>query len=251
MEITFSDELEYEAELKKKDSNTGLAILAVEKNTMKRTTLQAAEPIKLGTSAGSNLIGNPVIALGQPAGVAGSVCYGFVTSAGSTVDLPDSRYKWITTDIYGSSSATGILVNLSGQVIGIIDSSHNSSDTRNLVSAIGITDLRKLIERMSNDKDIPYLGIHGADVTLQVHEELDVPYGTYIMEIDMDSPAMAAGIQSGDVITGIGDTKVTSYQELINGMMDMEPEETMTLTLLRQGPEGYTEMELPVTLGTR
>lgn len=251
LEITFSDELEYEAELKKKDSNTGLAVLAVEKNTMKRTTLQAAEPIKLGTSAGSNLIGNPVIALGQPAGVAGSVCYGFVTSAGSTVDLPDSRYKWITTDIYGSSSATGILVNLRGQVIGIIDSSHNSSDTRNLVSAIGITDLRKLIERMSNDKDIPYLGIHGADVTLQVHEELDVPYGAYIMEIDMDSPAMAAGIQSGDVVTGIGDTKVTSYQELINGMMDMEPEETMTLTLLRQGPEGYTEMELSVTLGTR
>ena len=251
LEITFCDEMEYEATLKKKDSNTGLAVLAVEKSNMKRTTLQAAESVKLGTSAGSNFTGNPVIALGQPTGVAGSVCYGFITSAASTSDLPDSRYKWLTTDIYGSSSASGILVNLSGQVVGIIDASYNSSDTKNLVSAIGITDLRKLIEKMSNDKDIPYLGIHGADVTLQVHEELDVPYGAYIMEIDMDSPAMAAGIQSGDVITGIDDTKINSYQELITGIMDREPEDTLTLTLLRQGAEGYTEMEFSVTLGTR
>ena len=218
LEITFCDEMEYEATLKKKDSNTGLAVLAVEKSNMKRTTLQAAESVKLGTSAGSNFTGNPVIAPGQPTGVAGSVCYGFITSAASTSDLPDS---------------------------------HNSSDTKNLVSAIGITDLRKLIEKMSNDKDIPYLGIHGADVTLQVHEELDVPYGAYIMEIDMDSPAMAAGIQSGDVITGIDDTKINSYQELITGIMDREPEDTLTLTLLRQGAEGYTEMEFSVTLGTR
>ena len=247
----FCDEMDSESTRKKKDSNTGLAVLAVEKSNMKRTTLQAAEPVKLGTSAGSNFTGNPVIALGQPTGVAGSVCYGFITSAASTSDLPDSRYKWLTTDIYGSSSASGILVNLSGQVVGIIDASHNSSDTKNLVSAIGITDLRKLIEKMSNDKDIPYLGIHGADVTLQVHEELDVPYGAYIMEIDMDSPAMAAGIQSGDVITGIDDTKINSYQELITGIMDREPEDTLTLTLLRQGAEGYTEMEFSVTLGTR
>ncbi|MGN1181223.1 MAG: S1C family serine protease [Suilimivivens sp.] len=251
LKIRFYGSKEYEAALKKRDLNTGLAILSVLKTDMERTTLEAVKTANLGSSAGSNLAGNPVIAIGQPMGVTDSLCYGFITSAGSTIDLPDSKYKWITTDIYGSVNATGVLVNLKGQIIGIIDTTHNNSDTKNLIGALGITDLKKVIERMSNDKDIPYLGIHGADVSLEIHEELEVPYGAYIMEIDMDSPAMTAGIQSGDVITGVGETKISTYQELISCIIDSEPEQTIPVTLLRQGPDGYTEMELEVVLAMR
>lgn len=251
LKITFNDNLEYEAALKKKDSNTGLAVLSVLKTTMEKSTLDAVKPVDLGTSAVSNFAGTPIIALGRPLGTVNSVCYGFVTSAGSIINLPDSRYKWITTDIYGSTGATGILVNLKGQVVGIIDTYNNSSDTKNLIGAFGITELKKVIERLSNDKDIPYMGIHGADVTMEAHEDLEVPYGAYIMEIDMDSPAMAAGIQSGDVIIGVGDTLINTYQELINCIITSEPEQTITVDLLRQGPEGYTEMELDVVLSRK
>ncbi|MGN0377566.1 MAG: S1C family serine protease [Suilimivivens sp.] len=251
LKIRFYGSKEYEAALKKRDLNTGLAILSVLKTDMEKTTLEAVKTANLGSSAGSNLAGNPVIAIGQPMGVTDSLCYGFITSAGSTIDLPDSKYKWITTDIYGSTNATGVLVNLKGQIIGIIDTVHNNSDTKNLIGALGITDLKKVIERMSNDKDIPYLGIHGADVLLEIHEELEVPYGAYIMEIDMDSPAMAAGIQSGDVITGMGEAKISTYQELISCIIESEPEQIIPVTLLRQGPDGYTEMELDVVLAMR
>lgn len=251
LKITFNDNLEYEASLKKKDSNTGLAVLSVLKTSMESGTLDAVKPVDLGTSAVSSLAGTPIIALGRPLGTVNSVCYGFVTSAGSTINLPDSRYKWITTDIYGSTGATGILVNLKGQVVGIIDTYNNSSDTKNLIGAIGITELKKVIERLSNDKDIPYMGIYGADVTTEAHEESGVPYGAYIMEIDMDSPAMEAGIQSGDVIIGAGDTLINTYQELVNCIIASEPEQTITVDLLRQGPEGYTEMEVDVVLSRK
>lgn len=251
LKITFNDNLEYEAALKKKDSNTGLAVLSVLKTAMEKSTLDVVKPVDLGTSAVNNLTGTPVIALGRPLGTVNSFCYGFVTSAGSIINLPDSRYRWITTDIYGSTSATGILVNLKGQVVGIIDTYNNSSDTKNLIGAIGITELKQVIERLSNDKDIPYMGIHGADVTMEAHEELEVPYGAYIMEIDMDSPAMAAGIQSGDVITGVGETKINTYQELVSSIITSEPEQTITVGLLRQGPEGFTEMELDVVLSMK
>lgn len=251
MKIRFRDGKEYEASLKKRDPNTNLAILSVSKASMERETLEAVTTAKLGSSAGSNLAGNPVIAVGQPMGAADSLCYGFITSSGSIIDLPDSRYKWITTDIYGSVNATGVLVNLKGQIIGIIDTAHNSSDTENLIGAIGITDLKKVIECMSNDKDVPYLGIHGADVTSEINEELGVPYGAYIMEIDMDSPAMDAGIQSGDVIVGVGEIKISTYQELINCLIDSEREQTLSIKLLRQGPEDYTEMELEVIPAVR
>ncbi len=251
LKIRFRDGKEYEASLKKRDPNTNLAILSVSKAGIERETLEAVTTAKLGSSAGSNLAGSPVIAVGQPMGAADSLCYGFITSSGSIIDLPDSRYRWITTDIYGSVNATGVLVNLKGQIIGIIDTAHNSSDTENLIGAIGITDLKKIIECMSNDKDVPYLGIHGADVTAEINEELGVPYGAYIMEIDMDSPAMSAGIQSGDVIVGVGEIKISTYQELINCLIDSEREQTLSIKLLRQGPEDYTEMELEVIPAVR
>ena len=104
---------------------------------------------------------------------------------------------------------------------------------------------------MSNDKDIPYFGVHGADVTTQINEELGVPFGAYIMEIDMDSPAMEAGIQSGDVIIGLGDTEINNYQELIGCILESKPEQAISVKLLRQGPEEYTEMELDVTPAIR
>ena len=250
LKITFSDNMEYEAFLKKKDSNTGLAVLAVPKSDMTRNTLEEVKAITLGSSSGSNMAGTPVIALGQPMGV-NSVCYGFITSSGNVINLPDSRYKRMTTDIYGSTSATGILINLKGNLIGVIDTDNGTSDTRNLIGAIGITELRSVIQRLSNDKSIPYFGIHGADVTPEVHEELEVPIGAYIMEIDMDSPAMAAGIQSGDIIVKIEDKEITTYQELVNCIMEYDPEQSISIGLLRQGPEGYTEIELNAVLSMR
>lgn len=251
LRITFADNKKYAAALKRKDNNTGLAVLAVLKTDIQKSTLDAVKTVSLGTSAGSNMTGTPIIAVGQPIGAANSFCYGFITSIGSSINLPDSAYKWIATDIYGSKNATGVLVNLRGQVIGIIDTANNNGDIPNLIGAIGITELKKVIERLSNDKDIAYLGIHGADVTAQANEELGVPYGAYIMEIDMDSPAMEAGIQSGDVIIRLGEMEINTYSELVKCLTESEPAYTISIGLLRQGPEGYAEMELDVVLSIK
>ena len=134
-------------------------------------------------------------------------------------------------------------------MLGVIDNSHNSEDMKNLVSALGITELRKVIERMSNEKDQAYLGAHGMDVSLEANENLGVPFGAYITEIEMDSPAMLAGIQSGDVLTGIGDKEIRTYGDLVNSLKELKPEEAVKITLMRQGPEEYVKMEVDVTLG--
>ncbi len=156
----------------------------------------------------------------------------------------------MTTDMYGSSNASGILVNLKGQIVGIIDMSYNSSDIKNLVSAVGITELKKVIESLSNDRDIAYFGVYGTDVTEKANQELGVPFGAYITEIDMDSPAMNAGIQSGDVITWVKGTEIKNYQNLVKALLLEEPERTLSVGLMRQGPDGYIEMEVSVVLGS-
>ncbi len=65
----------------------------------------------------------------------------------------------------------------------------------------------------------------------------------------MDSPAMEAGIQSGDVIVEMRGKGIHTYSDLVNAVMEGQPNEMMAITLMRQGPEEYVQMEVNVTLG--
>lgn len=248
LEVVFVNGDTYVAEIKQEDRNTGLGILAIVKAKMAPATIDVAKPISMGTSSNVNLPGNPVIAMGSPMGVENSISVGVVTSSGNAIHLPDANYKWIGTDIYGSTSASGILINLRGQLIGIIDMTYNDTDMKNLISGIGISELKKLIECLSNDKAIAYLGVYGMDVTADAHEQMQVPLGAFIRETIVDSPAMEAGIQSGDVITKIGRTETASYQELVNALYQLRPDTQVAVTLMRQSPDGYAEIEVNVTL---
>ncbi len=248
--VTFGSGEQVQAQLKLRDSNTKLAVISVAESDVNKETLEGIVLANLtGSSSNSAIVGKPVIAVGSPLGTSDSVCYGIVTSNNTTLNMIDSYYKVITTDIYGSGDASGVLVNLSGQVLGIIDNTHNSEDMKNLVSAIGITELRRKIEKMSNEKEQAYLGTYGTDVTIDANERLGVPYGAYITEIELDSPAMAAGIQSGDIITAIGEKEIKTFGDLVGAMIELQPNESVTITLMRQGPEEYTQMEVDVTLG--
>lgn len=248
IEVTFCDQTQAEAELVQKDANTGLAILSVPLSSIGEKTMEEIAIAELGSSNSANLLGTPVIALGSPLGTGGSVSYGMVTSTGTIIDLPDSDYKRITTDIYGSRNATGVLINLKGMVIGIIDNVNAGNDMSNLLTAYGVTELKRTIEQMSNDRERAYLGVHGADVPKEAIEDtqIDTPAGTYIREIEIDSPAMEAGIQSGDVVTRVGNEEITSYSELLGILQSAQPEDVLTVTLTRQGHE----MSVDVTLGS-
>lgn len=245
--VTFCDQTQAEAEIVQRDQTTGLAILSVPLLSVSEETMDVIDIATLGSSNSNSLLGTPVIALGSPMGTSGSVCYGVVTSTGTIIDQPDSAYRMITTDIYGSHNATGVFVNLKGMVIGIIDNTNTSNDMGNLLTAYGISELKQTIEKMSNNQERAYMGVHGADVPQEAIEEFDIPAGAYIKEIEMDSPAMAAGIQSGDVVIRINEEPVTTYGELLNMLNNAKPEEIMTITLVRQG----REMSVEVTLGTR
>ncbi|MDY2698154.1 MAG: trypsin-like peptidase domain-containing protein [Lachnospiraceae bacterium] len=250
LKVTFIDGQEYQASIKKRDSHTGLAVISISKSIIKSSTLGAVKAATLGTS-GNSLVGSPIIALGRPMGTEGSICYGNITSMGNITGLSDSDYKYITTNIYGSMNASGILINLRGQVVGIIDMSQSPDDMKNLISGIGISELKKVVERLSNNNDIAYFGVCGTDVTEEANRKMGVPFGAYITEIDMDSPAMDAGIQSGDVIIRLDGMEIASYQQMVKELLLKEPEKEIKIGIMREGPDGYTEMELSAVLGLK
>ena len=163
--------------------------------------------------------------------------------------MADCNYELLTTDIYGSEEATGFILNTYGEVLGIINQDYNVKASRNLISAIGITEVKDTLERMSNGQELAYLGINGIDVTKEANESLGVPLGAYVTEIVMDSPAMKAGIQSGDIITGISGVEITSFKQYTQALSEYEPEETVEVVINRQGAEGYREITIPIILG--
>lgn len=248
--VTFYNGEQAEAQMMQYHADSNLAVLSINLNLlnpdMVENDLHIAE---LGSSLQKDLVGSPVIAMGSPMGSSGSIGYGMITSSGSQVTLTDVNFELLTTDIYGSQSAAGVLFNMRGQVIGFITTGKTGSDMRNIVSAYGISELKQMITRLTKGNKIPYLGITGVDVPEEANEEFQVPYGAYIREVAMDSPAMLAGIQSGDVIVGIDEQSVTRMSDYTAYLVKSEPADVVTLKVMRQSQGEYKEMTFEIVVG--
>ena len=249
--LTFYDESQLEAHVKQYDSVTNLAVLAVALEDLSDTIKEEEElPIvKFGYSNVRNLAGTPVVAIGSPMGVSNSMGYGIITGSSTVLSMTDRNYKLILTDISGSQNASGVLFDLQGRLIGIITNNKSKSDMKNLVNAYGIAELQKTVEKMSNASAVAYMGIRGGDVPKEANQNLNVPYGAYVEEFELDSPAMHAGIQSGDVIVGMNDKNISSFNEYSNALMEMEPGQIVEVTVMRQAQEEYKEMKFNIELG--
>lgn len=252
LHLTFDNNVMVSAKLKKLDKFTNLAILTVDLADFNNESLGKEITIAtLGSSNLSRIVGQPVVALGRPMGSEKSIGYGMITSSASSIQEADTNYKLIQTDITGSERAGGVLFNLQGQVVGIITNSRGSQDMKNMITAYGITELKNRIEQMANGREKPYTGIFGVNVTREASLQLNVPYGAYITEIDMDSPAMLAGIQQGDIIVAINGNEVTSYNMYVNTVSGMNVGDNLKVQVLRQVQEEYKEMEFDVILEER
>ncbi|MBE5878924.1 MAG: serine protease [Lachnospiraceae bacterium] len=246
--VTFCNDYKANATLKKSDRNTGLAIVAVRLDEVNEKTKNEIKYARLGSSAATSIVGDLVIAIGSPLGYTDSLCYGMITSNRNPISMVDANYTLITTDIYGSRNASGMLVNTLGQVIGIIRQDYNAVEMRNQISAIGITELKRLIEDLSNERETPFLGLHVTDVTTEAQNSLGVPDGAFITEVVLMSPAMEHGLRKGDVITAMNGTAISSVVEYNAEMHNYAPQEEIRVTIMRQDVKGYQEMDIKVTL---
>ncbi len=247
--ITFYTGDQVNAQVKQTDNYTNLAVLTVPlENLPAGIKKEKLEYPTLGSS-NTKLTGIPVIAMGSPMGTSNSIGYGMITSASTVYSVPDRNYKIIQTDIMGSQNASGVLFNLDGQVIGIITGNKTGSDMKNVIYAYGITEMKKIMEKLSNGSAMAYLGISGLNVTSEASGELGVPLGGFVKKVDMDSPAMLAGIQQGDVITNIDGRNISTFNEYTNIVMQLEPGKTVKMTVKRKSQDEYKEMEFTMEAG--
>ncbi len=250
IKITLNDNSQYEGSIKSQSELLGLSVYALQRKNIQAETWSKIAIATLGSSK-YIMDGETAIILGKPFGYGDAIGYGIVASNEEYLDTTDGQYQLISTDVSGSGAGSGIIINIRGEVVGIIDVSVLEEDNQNLIAGYGISDIKDVIELMSNGKTVPFIGIHGIDVTADMMNQ-GLPQGVYVKEVDVDSPAMAAGIQSGDIITHIGDEETVSLLAYHNILMCCSNGDKVTVHGKRQGAAGeYVDIEFTVSVETK
>lgn len=246
--VTFSGDSQCDAILKSRDAGLGLCVYAVQRKNIADAVWAQIETATLG---GSKVVseGDTVIAVGKLYGCDTIAGYGVIESGENYLDKADGQYQTIYTDVAGDISGSGVLVNIRGEVIGIINTSVRTDDQTNKISGYGISDIKDVIELLSNGKNVPYLGVSGVEVSSEMQGQ-GIPQGVYVKEVDAGSPAMAAGIQSGDIITNIADTDIINLLGYHNTLMKQNVGDKILVRGKRQGTGGeYVDIDFGVTVG--
>jgi len=256
--VTFSDGNGYAATVKGTDPYSDLAVLSV-------TGASESEfkPLEIVDSS-SLKVGNPVVAIGNPYGLTGSMTTGIVSALGRTI-TEDLAGGFAIANIIQTSTpinpgnSGGPLLNWNGSVVGITTAIVENS--QGLGFAVPSNTIRKeiydLVEFGSYNAH-SYLGVQGKDMDYETAQNLhtSVTYGWLIGAVVQNGPAASATaangtpmpVQVNDTIIGINGTRTINGDEMKSWVeANTVPKETMILTIAR----GNQTLLLSLVLGTR
>ena len=230
------------------DMTTNQAIVAVDKSVFGG---KVPENVKTAVLGNSYVVqqGDKVMAIGNIYGQSDMVVYTTATSVKKSVVDTDCSYRVISTDILSGDADSGIIVNTKGEIVGIIPY-HNEAISGEIINSYGISELKRLIERLINGKVTPYMGVIPQTVTSVMKDVYGMPDGVYVNLVERDSPAFYAGIQSGDIITYIGKESVMTSRALQNILFMTDAGTELTVYISRPGKDGYRNIEITLVLGS-
>lgn len=248
LEATFTGNICVEAKLQEYDENTGLAVLSVELEKLSNYVIDETAVANLGESY---LLtnGTPVLAVGAPNGISNSFDFGIVTNCTGVVYVTDLKLDLFYTSIVTSQDGLGYIVNLDGAIVGIISNHFNEDSSQNICTVIGISRVKKLIEKMVNDKERVYLGIVAEDMPVDALTDAGISYGIYVTEVVAESPAYEAGIQNGDIIVSIDESPVGGVNSYVSILDTLSYKSEVTIGVVRFNNGTSKEIELPLTVG--
>lgn len=241
--ITFSNGDTAVGSLCGADKRTKIAVLRVETDVISEETRKEIPAVSLCPERDEEIM-QPVIAIGSPSGDMDSLFSGTITSVAGELNIADAEYSMITTDMVSGKDGGGILLNMQGQMVGLIVSDDEDDDF--VLRAVATSQIGALLEKLTNGEKICYAGIIGSTITMEQSQRLDIPQGVYVDRVEQNSPAMTAGIQSGDIIHGFGDQEIATMQEYSRILQHTEPGTRMKINLYRKNTEEYVDVELNI-----
>ena len=252
------------ARVKGYESDKDLAVISV---SLDDITDEMRSKIKIATIGDSSnlVLGQEVVAIGNALGYGQSVTRGIISALGREVTVSDDNGGSITNKLIQTDAAInpgnsgGALLNMNGELIGINSVKVASSSVEGMGYAIPISDVQSIIEELmlKETRDIVaeekrgYLGINPIDVTNDIYETYGMPVGVYINIVYEDSPAEAAGLVKGNIITKFDGQTIKTREQLVSLLNYYSAGESVDLVAMVQSSNGYVEKTFHVTLGDK
>src|SRR5882724_75833 len=203
VKISLSDKREFEAEIVLKDSRTDLAVLKLKDSREKFPTLDFANSDEL-------LVGDVVLAIGNPFGVGQTVTHGIISALARTqVGITDYQFFIQTDAAINPGNSGGALVDMTGKLAGINTAIFSrSGGSQGIGFAIPANMVRVVVaSAKSGGKAVqrPWLGAKLQAVTAEIAETLGLklPNGALVANVAPNSPAARAGRKLSDLIVAI------------------------------------------------
>ncbi|PIT01780.1 serine protease [Bradyrhizobium nitroreducens] len=203
VKVSLSDKREFEAEIVLKDSRTDLAVLRLKDSKEKFPALEF-------TNSDELLVGDVVLAIGNPFGVGQTVTHGIISALARTqVGITDYQFFIQTDAAINPGNSGGALVDMNGRLAGINTAIYSrSGGSQGIGFAIPANMVRVVVaSAKGGGKAVkrPWLGAKLQAVTPEIAESLGLrsPTGALVASVVSNGPAAKAGLKSSDLITGI------------------------------------------------
>jgi serine protease Do len=239
--VTSDDGKTYTAKVIGTDPRTDLALIKIDGNSFPYVKLADNSP----------RVGDWVLAVGNPFGLGGTVTAGIVSARGRDIGAgPYDDFIQIDAPVNKGNSG-GPTFDVDGNVIGVNTAIFSpSGGSVGIAFAIPAETVKNVVAQLRDKGSVTrgWIGVQIQPVTPDIADSmgLKTATGALVSEPQADSPAMKAGVQSGDVITSVDGSEVHDARELARRIGTMAPGSSIKLGLIRQGQE----KTVMLTLGT-
>ncbi len=256
--VSFNDGTSATATIVGRDPMTDLAVIQAD-------DVSGLTPATMGDSDKLQ-VGQQVVAVGAPFGLESTVTTGIVsalnrpvTTQGAAADDPATVFPAVQTDAaINPGNSGGPLVDLAGHVVGIdsaIKTTPSASGEANgsigLGFAIPVNDALPIVEQLRQGETPTHalIGVSVGDAT----DEVGLPDGALVQQVDDGTAGQEAGLQEGQVITKVDDHVISDANSLVATIRSYRPDDKVTLTVESANDEGVSTGDaqtVEVTLGS-
>ncbi len=242
IKITLKDGREFEGHLVGADPDSDLAVVKIESD-------KTLPSIEMGNSD-DIMIGETVIAIGNPFGFSHTVTTGVVSALGRSIRTSERVYRdFIQTDAsINPGNSGGPLLNINGELIGINTAIY--AKAQGIGFAIPINKARRIIKDLIRFGEVihAWLGIFVQDIDRHLAQYLGLgsSRGVIIRFVEPYSPASASNIKEGDIILTLDGKPVASTEDYNSIVKDISPGNIVNLDILRNGKHISVELKASV-----
>lgn len=243
--VQLTDDRIFNARLVGCDDISDLAVLRIDCTDL--------TPAQFGDSS-TLRVGDTVVAIGDPLGAAfrGTYTNGIVSAINRDVDTNGRTMTLIQTNAaLNSGNSGGPLINCYGQVIGIntmkIGTFTDTAGVEGLGFAIPSTQVKEIVDQIISQGYVsgrPTLGISGETLSSFYQHYYRMPAGLYITEVEAGSDAARKGIQEGDLLLYLEDTRITGMEDLKTAVYDCQVGEVVEVIVYHKGQQYRLELTL-------